>query len=273
MSLAVPNYNQYLESVSYFSSVLNNMKEQVDWVVYWSFVSNKIRPWLSDIDIFLLYESDNILFPIEINILISEIKDQISLLWIPLQISGRTSWALRNSLAAPEYSYLQEVMKWIKSWNCSKNFGELFLNLRNGREADLDMARHFLRKINELWDSFAKINRILLKDKNSITTEEQKSLRNLWDNFKKSLSLFTISLRIDSWKSHFSKEDSSVISLTKKTFWKDLYFDNYEKILSDVNDINDWYEFLKHWWLEEIQDIYNRIFTPAINSIAMKLQH
>lgn len=210
MPLIVPSHQDYSSASEKIISWIKWLPEKIDWCIYGSFVTWKVRPGLSDIDIFLLSPSNKILFPACISRVFSETKSDVERLWIPLQISYTTKWALLSPFASPDYFYLQEVKRWIELGKASWDFSGKFQDHRKSNTDDIWMARYFLKKVSGLPTNVSKIVEILGKLEQDITFDDQKELQKFWDAFKKMLSFCTLSVRILDWESVFNKSDNKI---------------------------------------------------------------
>lgn len=273
MALIVPTFQDYQKSAKQIQDFF--VSQKVEYCIYGSFINpGKLRPWLSDIDVFALEETEELCFSIEITEIFWGTKRKIEILWIPLQINWVTSWQLQSRFLSPDFNYIEEVKRWFQAWTHSIWFENLIsqTNSRDEKTDDSHMARYFHRKWVELWNNFWKILPILWKNKNKISLQEQKDLWQFWDSFKKMIALYTLAIRIETWESHFSAQDEEILRLFK------IYFDvslvdtwKYLEVLQKVRNIEDWYEYLKNWWLVEIKEIYNKVYKPFVKAIWEKL--
>lgn len=273
MWLIKPSFQQYNESAQRIIEFSNN--NWLDYCIYGSFLHEwKLRPWLSDIDWFLLSSSQWLFFPISLTIAFWEIKKRIEDLWIPLQLNFNTTWKLQSKTFAPDISYIEEVKRWVLKWLSSSDFRCRVenTNFRDGKSDDLDILRHYYKKASQIWLYFYEISEIIKKEENEITKEEQDKLVKLWDSFKKMISILTLAVRISKWESTFSKKDSEILETFKSHFGiNHINVSKYLEILQKVRWIEDWFIFLKNWWLNQIIDIYENLFSPFLEVISYKL--
>jgi len=268
MSLLLPSQQDYQSASEQIINWIQWLPEKVDWCIYGSFVTWKVRPWLSDIDTFLLIQDTEILFPWNISKVFSETKNDVENLGIPLQVAYTTTWALESRFASPDYFYLQEVKRGIEMWYSSKDFSDHFMENRIWSIDDLWMARYFLKKVSNLPYNMNKVSKVLLKPEAGITLEDQKDLQNFWDTFKKMFSFCTLSVRILKWKSVFEQPDEEIINQFHQEIWDIPNLDRFLQILWKVQNIEDWYKYLKEEnGLDEILNIYDTVF----QSIAKKV--
>ncbi len=269
MPLIIPTFQEYEKSAKQIQDFF--VSQRVEYCIYGSFINpGKLRPGLSDIDVFALKRTSDLVFPIEITMTFWEIKTQIESLWIPLQINWCTTWQLENRFFSPDLNYIQEVKRWIDSWIHSVWFENLIsqANHRDEINDDSHMARHFHRKWIKLWLNIWKLADILAKEKSEISSDNQKYLWKFWDSFKKMTALYILAIRIKTWESHFSSPDEEILKLFKIYFdisWIDTW--KYLEVLKKVRNIEDCYEYLKNWWLYEIIRMYNDIYKPFVKAI------
>jgi len=271
MSLFVPTYKQYEQSVSQLQDSLSSIQSDINWAVYGSFINDKVRPWLSDIDVFVLATDENLIFPTGISRVVGDIKNTIESLRIPLQTSLVTTGMLGNSFTHPDINYLTEVKKWADSPYSSPWFNMDYSDPRDWMNDEASMSRYFLRKISDIWMYLPEIESIIEKNKEDISSNDQKKIWQLWDSFKKILTLLTTSIRITQKKSLFSESDQNIIETCKQEFniWSNP--DNHIRIMDNIKNINDWYNYLKEWGISDIEKIYADMFTPFINAIWNRL--
>jgi len=206
MTLIIPTLEDYKHSTDKVVEFLDGVSEKIDWIVYGSFSTWKVRPGLSDIDMMMLAHTDDILFPVDILLAFAPIKSSIEKLRIPLQVNTSTTWWLQSSIFASDYAYLKEVEQWIKRWKSSSDVSWLFVEHRDKNLDDMNMVRYFLRKINTLPENINKVQKILFTSSMSdITSDNQKDLWYLWDTFKKMMSLVNVIVRIKSNDSLFAE--------------------------------------------------------------------
>lgn len=272
MPLNQVDTTDYHNAVNSITEILLNFWDRIDWIIYWSFITWKIKPWLSDIDTFLLCkDSENIWFPIDISIALGEVKILVERTWVPVQINKQTMRSLNSMTFSPEYNYLMEVQKWASLPHASKDFSDMFMQLRDQKIDDSDMLRHFFRKVNSIWENLAKSELIVQMKETRIWVSQQKDLWKLWDDFKKMLSLCTLAVRLKTWKSLFSQSDTIIIEKFNEIFQPNIDMSRYLQVLNKIQDIKTWYEYLKDWGVEEIQEIYTTIFIPFMNAVDKKL--
>lgn len=272
MSLLIPSQENYTEHAEEIKYLLDSFKDRVDWTIYGSFTSNKVRCWLSDIDVFILSDSDNIIFPLDISKAIWESKKKVELTWIPIQTNLVTKAMMEHTFTHPDSSYLSEVCKWAWSRFSSDNFPDNFESFREPLADEHAMNRFFLRKINHLGVYISDVSEVLLKNKIDLTIHDQKKLWKLWDVYKKVLTLFANSIRLNSRVSLYRKPDQDIVSQFKDEFKLNHIESNiYSKVLINIQDIWDWYDYLLKWWLQEMEIMYEDIFTPFINWIYKEL--
>ncbi len=272
MPLNQVDITDYHNAVNSITEILLNFWDRIDWIIYWSFITWKIKPWLSDIDTFLLCkDSENIWFPIDISIALGEVKILVERTWVPVQINKQTMRSLNSMTFSPEYNYLMEVQKWASLPHASKDFSDMFMQLRDQKIDDSDMLRHFFRKVNSIWENLAKSELIVQMKETRIWVSQQKDLWKLWDDFKKMLSLCTLAVRLKTWKSLFSQSDTIIIEKFNEIFQPNIDMSRYLQVLNKIQDIKTWYEYLKDWGVEEIQEIYTTIFIPFMNAVDKKL--
>lgn len=261
MSLLIPWQEDYQKASRKIIHWIQWIPKKVDWCIYGSFVTWKVRPWLSDIDVFLLSLSRDILFPWNISRAFSQTKDNIEELGIPLQLTYSTTWALGNKFASPDYFYLQEVKRGIEEWHSSRDFSNEFVQNRPWSIDDLLMARYFLKKVSNLPGNFHRVSKVLWETEKDITAENQKDLQKFWDSFKKMFSFCTLWVRILKWVSVFDQPDNEIFKKFNEEVWGIPNIDRFLEILSKIRSIEDWYKYLKEEnGVEEIMDIYDTVF-------------
>jgi len=268
LALLLPSKQDYQSASEHIVNWVQWLSEKVEWCIYGSFITWKVRPWLSDIDTFFLVESDEILFPWKVSKVFSETKNNVERLGIPLQVAYTTTWALENKFASPDYFYLQEVKRGIEMWYSSRNFSDKFTENRTWSIDDLWMARYFLKKVSNLPVNLHKVSEIILKSEADISLEDQRDLQRLWDVFKKMLSFCTLSVRILKWESVFDQSDEEIFTKFHEKVWDIPNLDRFLQILWKIKNVEDWYKYLKEEnGLEEILNIYDTVF----QSIAKKV--
>jgi len=271
LSLLVPSQDDYKKSSQLIIDWIGDISDSVDWCIYGSFVTWKVRPWLSDIDVFLLSDSDDIIFPWCISQEFSKIKLQVEELWIPLQSTYTTTWALQSEFAALDYFYLQEVKRGIDIWKSSRDFSGMFIERRKWSIDDLGMARYFLKKISNLPSNFYKISEIILKPKSELNLEDQRELQKFWNAFKKMLSFCTLAVRIIKWDSVFDKTDVEILSFFNEEVWEIWKMNDFLSILWRIKSIEDWYIFLKEEnGLEKVMKIYDTVFLEISQKVSQR---
>jgi len=269
LPLLLPSKQDYQSASEQIINWIQWLPEKVDWCIYGSFVTWKVRPWLSDIDTFLLVQDTTILFPWNISTVFSETKNNIEGLGIPLQVTYATTWALESRFASPDYFYLQEVKRGIEMWYSSVDFSDKFIENRTWSIDDLWMARYFLKKVSNLPANLHKIPEIISKSKADITLEDQRDLQRFWDTFKKMFSFCTLSVRILRWDSVFDKPDDEIFDMFHNEVWNIPDLDSFLQILWDIKSIEDWYKYLKEEnGLEKILNIYNTVFQDIAKKVS-----
>jgi hypothetical protein len=267
MWLIVPTHDDYIYSA-------NEVKTFCEWnnleyCIYGSFlVPEKVRLWLSDLDIFILSQSPDPIFPISISRAFWKVKQRISELRVPIQYNLVTLWQWKRKLLTVDSGYLKEVEKWVGREFSSVRIWDILsqnTSQRDSREDDKNMMRYFHRKIAQFWTHISSIEIILDKWYKELSNEDQKELFNFWDGFKKIVTYIGSSIRVASWKSVFHLKDRELFEEWCRIFWWETsireVFENYTKILERIKTVADWYNFLKNWWIEEIVKIYNELFT------------
>ena len=83
---------------------------------------------------------------------------------------------------------------------------------------DQDMMRYFRRKINNIGERLYEVEELLKKDPGYLNSQDQKTLRNLWNDFKKVITLIALSIRIKTGNSHFSLSDKDLIEEFQNSF-------------------------------------------------------
>lgn len=271
LSLLTPSQDDYQKSSQLIIDWIWAISDKVDWCIYGSFVTWKVRPWLSDIDVFLLLDSNDIIFPWSISQEFSKIKLQVEQLWIPLQSTYTTTWALQSRFAALDYFYLQEVKRGMEAWTSSRDFSDVFIERRKWSIDDLLMARYFLKKISNLPSNFYKISEIILKPEPELNLEDQRELQKFWDAFKKMLSFCTLAVRILKWDSIFDKIDIEILSIFNEEVWDISKMNDFLSILWRIKSIEDWYIFLKQEnGLDEIMKMYDTVFLEISQKVSKR---
>ena len=266
MWLVVPTHDNYIYSADEVKNFCQ--RNNLEYCIYGSFlVREKVRLWLSDIDIFIVSHSHDPVFPISISRAFWEVKERISRLRVPLQYNLVTLWQWESKLLTVDSGYLKEVERWIGGNFSSAGIADILrqsTSKRDPREDDKNMMRYFHRKVAEFWTHIFGIETILSKWYNDLTREDQKELFNFWDAFKKIITYIGSSIRVQSGKSVFHLKDRAHFQEWRKNFWWEEsigeVFENYTRILESIKTIADWYNFLKNWWIEEIVKIYDELF-------------
>lgn len=266
MWLVVPTHDNYIYSADEVKNFCQ--RNNLEYCIYGSFlVREKVRLWLSDIDIFIVSRSHDPVFPISISRAFWEVKERISRLRVPLQYNLVTLWQWESKLLTVDSGYLKEVERWIGGNFSSAEIADILrqsTSKRDPREDDKNMMRYFHRKVAEFWTHIFGIETILSKWYNDLTREDQKELFNFWDAFKKIITYIGSSIRVQSGKSVFHLKDRAHFQEWRKNFWWEEsigeVFENYTRILESIKTIADWYNFLKNWWIEEIVKIYDELF-------------
>ncbi len=282
MPLIVPTLQDYDEAeqkiIEFFWDVefFRRVNQKVDYIIYGSYSTDKVRPWLSDIDMMILAHTDDLVFPFDVWTAFAWTKWEIEQLGIPLQVNMCTTGLLNSQHFSPDYEYLMEVKKWIERWKTSSN--NIWKYFKNHRDSDIDdmhMVRYFLRKVNSLYQDFRNIDHLIMRySKEDLNREQQKKVWHAWDNFKKMMSIITVVLRIQNKESLFSETDAHIMEKFSQNFDQDIDMSEYVVILESIQDIWDWYDFLqssKDDGFRRIIDLYKNTFTPMINTIDKKL--
>lgn len=261
----------------------NHIKKYVDYAFYWSITSvfnywkNKIRLWLSDIDIFVVYNTiDHCIDIAFITELHGEIIKKAKDLWIPIQIKSYTSAQMQNSVYAPDYSYLVAIKSCLVDWYCTewiKNLKEINHKSRNKSKDELYMLRYFVDKFKNIWTLLAEVDSCIKKPEEEIIPSEQKILQELWDAYKKVISIMSTSILLKNNEYIFANSDREIVEKFREAFndeWKDI--EKVIKVFEKVQDIRDWFNFLKYeeWRCKILWNYYNN-FLPFINAIWNKL--
>ncbi len=273
MRLALPTYADYKSSAHEVKSFFGT--HNTDYCIYWSFLdSEKLRPGLSDIDIFLIHPTEEPIFPLGIIQAFWMVKDRISELWIPLQMNLTTRWQLGNGFLSPDGNYLFEVRKWLRTGHASERFWEILsqTKTRDWDEDDRNMARYFHRKIVLLGAWVHDIAQILEKNEQELTKEDGQKIWQLWDSFKKIITFIWAVLRIKTGVSPFWLKDRELLERFALEFdCKDIPFEEFVGILEWTKNIHDWYGFLRQGWLERIASIYDGTFSKILLAAWSKL--
>lgn len=281
MALIVPTLSDYedaeKEIIEFFddSEFFHRVWQKVDYIIYGSQSTNKVRRWLSDIDMMMIAHTDDLLFPFDISEAFFSTKQTIESLGIPLQVNYCTTWLLKSPIFAPDYEYLKEVIKWIERWKSSSDVSGLFKEHRDLDVDDLNMIRFFLRKVNTIPQNISEMGFLLMRawrwiEHESLDENYQRKLWHCWDNFKKMISLITIVIRIRENDSLFSESDTQILEKFNTSFWINTDISQYIEILKSIKDIWDWHNFLENnslQGLDIVKDMYKNIFLPMINSI------
>lgn len=264
-----------------------HIAEHFDFAIYWSLTDilksspeSKFRWGLSDIDIIAVQNtSDLIVDPWFIMEFEKEVVEKAKNEWIPVQIKWYTSAQMQNSVFAPGSYYIKAIKSnlvdwyhtnWIKDLNVVNNFPD-----NNPNNDELNMLRYFNDKIKNIWIYLFKVGEIIKKPEDKIDLNDQKILVDLWDAFKKIISITSTSILSKNDEYVFSSSDKEIINKFRKNFedkWKDI--EKLIYIFEKINNIKDWYIFLKQkeWRCRILWQCYNN-FIPFINAIWEKLNN
>lgn len=124
MPLLQPSLSDYRNSAEEVSHWFR--EHDLDYIIYGSFNNpEKIRPGLSDIDIFVHKDTPALLFPIRITEAFGRVKARIDELGIPLQINWSTSGQLKSTVFDIDAPYLTEIRRGLASPHKSKQIEDI----------------------------------------------------------------------------------------------------------------------------------------------------